>query len=933
MEGRSSIAAPVRSVWLSLSLVVLSATAWGEQKASFLHDAPAEAAVSKAFALEGTLAGGSFSKVIARVRGPGEPYEDFPLELQYGDLWRGTLPASRMVPPGIEYYFEGVNADGDRTELFASAKQPVRVIVIGDDPPPEPTVTARPKPKCKKGKKCKEQPPPPVEKEPKKAEWVDTTEQPEKPEKTPPKREEPPIVAAKTEPREDPPAEPKSEKKRPEPEPEPRESTPPPTRRQSELEEELALYGAEATAGVAQRIDETARVVPQMSTVLTAAQLKQMGVRYVHEALDLVPGLTVSRDVQGFYRVAVRGLRSDAELLFVFNGQRLNNFYDGKALALLPVDNLERIEIYRGPATADVGLGNVTGVVNLVTRRDAGFRASGSLGTWEMFDAHLNAAGTFGALTLFGDADVASQYGVRRSVLRDGLDSATVFRPKITNDKRLLVNAGLGASLLTESLGTFDVQGRFMFENRAALIGLFDVVGPDSRLDWMVVQAQLGWKKPLEGGGSLSVRAWLDVQTTKRLWQVAPDGWQVRAGDDSTIFPDGVLEQASYGTRGLGLIAKGEFVLPAKNRLVAGLSVEQQALTSAEVLSNSVPGTNVNAGMLVRPEGLRLPTEDGRGGRGPAADRFSLGVFAYDTWTPLEVLSVQAGLRFDLTQLPRGEAPQGDSLGQWFGANLVPSFGPRLGLTVTPVRSLVLRAHYGRSFRAPTPQEYAETVPDNDFNQGRFIGNPALEGAYLDSVEAGAEYLQGVGEGKLRLKANAFFERITNAIVQVDTSGNLVPYRNRLLGVQAVGVEGDARFELTQRFAVWVNVSWVRAEDLTAPTQSRILTEVPQIRMNGGLSIPLGRWLNIDLAARFASERRNSSRSVLELIRRYTLPGHATVTAQLRTEPLFDHLELIALGQNVFNFEYADDATRPDRVTAGVPRETWQAFFQAKVGF
>lgn len=911
----------MRATCLGLSLAVLSATVAAEPRATFLHDAPTEAPLSKPFVLEGTLAGASFSKVIARVRGPGEPYEDHVLELQYGDLYRGTLPASRMVPPGIEYYFEGVNADGDRTAIFASANQPVRVIVIGDSSVPEPVVVAQPvKPKCKKGKKCKEEPPPPPleKKEPEKKEWVDTTDKP--PEK---KEKEPPPVVAKAEPRVE-----KPPKKAEPSEPPAKTDAPPLTRRQSELEEELALYGAEATAGVAQRIDESARVVPQMPTVLTAQQLKQLGVRYVHEALDLVPGLSVSRDVQGFYRVAVRGMRADADLLFTLNGQRLNNFYDGKALGLLPIENLERIEIYRGPATADVGLGNVTGVINLVTRRDPGFRASATAGTWEMFDGHLNAAGTFGAVTLFGDVDVASQYGVRRPVLRDGLDSAAVQRPKVTNDKRLLINAGAGASIATEALGTFDLSARFMLENRAALIGLFDVVGPDSRLDWMTIQAQLGWKKTLSDGGSLSVRGWFDLQTTKRLWQLAPDGWQVRASDPSTLFPDGVQEQASYGTRGFGLVAKGEFVLPLKNRLVAGLSVEQQSLTSAEVLSNSVPVTNVNAGQLLRPDGLRLPTEDGKGGRGPAADRFSLCVFLYDTWTPAEVVSVQAGLRFDLTQLPRG-----DSFGQWLGAVMVPSFGPRLGLTVTPVRSLVLRGHYGRSYRAPTVQELAETVPNNDFNQGRFVGNPQLEGAYLDSVEAGAEYLQGVGEGKLRLKFNGFFERVTNAIVQVDTSGNLVPYRNRLLGVQAVGLEGEARLELTQRLTVWVNASWVRPEDLTAPTQSRILTDVPQIRMNGGVSLPLGKWFNIDLVGRFASERRNDSRSVLELIRRYTLPGNATVTAQLRTELLFDHLEVLLLGQNVFNFEYADDATRPDRVTAGVPRETWQAFAVVKVGF
>jgi len=897
----------------SIFLVVLASTAFAQSRATFLHTAPSEAPLSQPLVLEGSVVGGSFSKVIARVRTAGGEFEDYPLELQYGDLYRGTIPASRMVPPGIEYYVEGVGPD--RVAIFATAARPVRVMVMGDTSPEPFTAEAPPpKPKCKKGKKCKDDEPPPEkpkEKEKEKpVEWVDTTDKPapvEKEKAPPPKRDPPPPTAT----------------------PSKKEDAPPPlTRRQAELEEELALYGAEASGGVVQRIDESARVVPQMPTVLTALQLRQLGVRYVHEALDLVPGLSVSRDVQGFYRVAMRGLRSDAELLITLNGQRLNNFYDGKSLSTLPIDNLERIEVFRGPATADVGLGNVTGVINLVTRRDAGLRVSGSAGMWEMFDGHLNAAGTFGAVTLFGDVDVASQYGVRRPVLRDGLDTATSARAKLTNDKRFLVNAGAGVSIATEGAGTFEVQGRFITESRAALIGLFDVVGNDSKLDWTTVQAQVGWKKSLDGGHALSVRGWFDQQNTRRLFQLAPDGWQIRAADPATLFPDGVLEQWSTGTRGFGVVGKGEFVLPAQNRLVVGVSAEQQSLFAAEVLANSVPITNVNAGELKRPDGLRLPTEDGKGGRGPAADRFGLGVFAYDTWTPVEVVSVQAGLRFDLTQLPMVNAAN-----EWAGTQLVPSFGPRLGLTVTPVRSLVLRGHYGRSFRAPTPQELAETVPNNDFNQGRFVGNPALQGAYIDSVEAGAEYLQGIGDGKLRLKANGFFERMSNAIVQVDTSGNLVPYVNRVLGVQAVGIEGEARLELTQRLTVWVNASWVRAEDLTAPTQSRILTDVPQIRMNGGLTVPIGRWLNVDLVGRFASERRNNSRSVLELIRRYTLPGNATVTAQLRTEPLFDHLELAVLGQNVFNFEYADDAARPDRVTAGVPRETWMAFFQAKVGF
>lgn len=912
----------MRALGLSLGLAVVASVALAQAKASFLHSAPPDAPLGQALLIEGNLSGNGVSRLFVRVRGPHEPWEEYPLELQYGDLYRGSVPAGRMVPPGVEYYVEGATAAGDRVAVFASSERPVRVLVAGEggkpepEPPPPPPP---PKPKCKKGKKCKEVPPPPPPEPkapPKPAEWVDTSDQPVT--DAPPPREERPATPGSERPPERPA---KAER--------PAEAGPAaPPKRQSELEEELALYGAEASGGVVQRLDEGARAAPQSPTVLTAAQLRQLGVRYVYEALESVPGISVSRDVQGFYRLAMRGLRADGDVLFTLNGQRLNNFYDAKALAQLPVDNLERIEVYRGPATVDVGLGNVTGLVNLVTRRDPGVRVSGSAGLYEAFDGHLNAAGTFGKVTLFADADVASQFGYRRSVARDGLDSATAQRPKTTSDQRLLINGGGGLSLDLDGAGTIDASVRVLHEGRSALVGLFDVVGPDSRLEWLVLQAQAGWSRSVGEGHELSVRGWFDLQRTKRSWQVAPDGWQIRPTDASTLFPDGAFEQVSTSSTGGGLVARGTFALPANNRLVAGLSAEFMSLGSFELVTNYVPGTNVNANGFQRPDGLRLPTENGTGGRGPAADRFSAGVFVYDTWTPIEAVSVQAGLRVDVTQLPRG-----DAFGQWLGSAMVPSFGPRLGLTVTPTRSLVLRGHYGRSYRAPTPLELAEVVPNSDFNQGRFVGNPELQGAYLDAVEAGAEYVQGVGEGRLRLKATGFFERVTNAIVQIDTSGNLVPYRNRPLGVQALGLEGEARYELTQRLAVWVNASWVRPEDLTAPTQSRILTDVPQIRMNGGVSLPLGRWLNLDLAARYASERRNNSRSVLELIRRYSLPANATVTAQLRTEPLFDHLELAVLGQNVFAHEYADDAARPDRMTAGVPRESWLVFASARLGF
>lgn len=858
MEHHASV-----RVLAAVSLIALVAGAQTRVPV-FVHSSAIDAPAGQALMIEGEVSGAELSRVVVHARAPGGSWEDVELQLQYGDLFRGEIPGDLVQPPAVEYWVEGFARAGVAYSIFATAKQPVKVIVRGTATAPKPVERPRKKP----------EEPKPVE-EPVRAE----------PEKKP--------------------VEPRAA-----PEPKPRAKP----AQKSALEEELELYGAEAPSGIVQRVAESSQVSALSPTVLTNQDLKRLGARYVYDALELVPGVSVSRDEQGNWRVALRGIRAEPEVLITLNGQRLNNFYDAKALANLPVDNLERIEVFRGPATVDVGLGNVVGLINLVTRKDVGFRASASGGLYLNFDGHLNGAVAAGPVTLFGDADVAYQKGNPLPVTKDALDTSSATRTKSTNDQRLLVNAGLGVSIDLDSAGIIDASGRVLYEDRAALIGLFDVVGNDSRLQWLTVQAQAGWRKALDGGGQLSVRGWFNQQSTDRLFQLAPDGWTIGTNQ----FADGVLQQEKIGTRGFGLTARGDFALPFHNLLTAGLQLEHQSVFSAELLSNLRGGTSENLGQLVRPDGLTLVTENGSSGRGLAADRFGAGLFLSDTWTPVEIVTIQAGLRFDLTQLSTG---------------FTPGFGPRVGLTVTPIKPLAFRASYGRSFRAPTPLEYAQSVPTDDFNLGRFVGSLSLQPAYLDALEAGVEYVQAIGDGKLRLRGNFFFERITNAVVAIDTTGNLTPYANRLLGVQALGLEGEARLELTSRFIFWLNVSWVRAEDLSTPTQSRLLTELPQVRANAGTSIPLGPWLNVDFVMRYASERRNNSRSVLELIRRYTLPGHATFTAQLRTEPLFGHVELIVLSQNVFNTEYADDATRPDRVTGGVPRARFNVFGQVKVSF
>jgi outer membrane receptor protein involved in Fe transport len=947
-------------------LVALPAAA--EEQAVLLHSAPAKAEANQPLRLEGTLVddGRRLSELVIRYRGPGEPYTETSLERQYGDLYRGTIPAEHMVPPGVEYYVEGVRKDGERIPLFQTGARPTRVLVAGELPRATRPVVAEvrepppPSPSKSSGRKKGSEPEaeaPPAPRSASKASGADDdalaalaaelpeSEAPAAPAPRSGGRKGAQVSASKpsapasrssapTEPQESAVSSPAPAPVEPSAFPAPAASTGSAAR--SELEEDLALYTAEDTLAIATRHSETVSRVPAIAASFGREQLRAFGARTVADVLDVVPGLTVSRDVQGFHRVAVRGLRNDAEVLFLLNGHRLNSFFDGRALMNLPVENLDRVEVIRGPGSALYGAGAFLGVVNLVTDRSEGVRVTASGGGFTnqgddplapTLDAHVSAGVSAGELRLFGDVDVWNQGGDSAPIDTDALDQDTLAQrlreasdpAGSTQDERLLFNASLGFSYDFGAAGRLSSSARFLTEDRTALMGLFDSVGEDSDLSWSMGLLDVEYERPLAEGVLLRARGYFDQQSTRRLFQIAPRDFRI----NDVAFPEGLLEQTRVTVRTLGLSADTDLALGSTNRLSLGLVAELQMMGGYAYETNYTR-TNGRLSQLTAFEGL--DTSDVTDG--PASKRMTLGFFAQDQWTVLAPLTLTFGVRVDVTQLPSA-----DDDGAITGSKLVPSINPRVGLVFAATDTLVLKALYGRAFRSPTVQELAERIPDTDYNQGRFEGNPLLSPATVDTVELGVDLIQAAGDSRVRLRGNAFYERFNSPIVPVDTTGNIVPLRNRELGVRVYGIEAEARLEASKRANAWVNASFFRAEDLELPSQSRLLTDTPQARFNAGLSMPIGDWVNFDVVVRAGAERRNNSRSVLELIRRYKIPAYSLITAQLRTEPIAEHFEVALVAHNLFDHDLRDDVPRPDRVPGLLPREGQSAYLTLRARY
>jgi len=108
--------------------------------------------------------------------------------------------------------------------------------------------------------------------------------------------------------------------------------------------------------------------------VITAEDIRRSGLTSIPEILQFAPGVDVLKIDRRRYAVGIRGLHetfSDRTTLLV-NGRAVDNpVYGGADFLGLPVmvEDIERIEIVRGPGSAAWGANALTGVINIVTKK------------------------------------------------------------------------------------------------------------------------------------------------------------------------------------------------------------------------------------------------------------------------------------------------------------------------------------------------------------------------------------------------------------------------------------------------------------------------------------------------------------------------------------------------------------------------------------
>ncbi|MQY53323.1 MAG: TonB-dependent receptor [Firmicutes bacterium] len=110
--------------------------------------------------------------------------------------------------------------------------------------------------------------------------------------------------------------------------------------------------------------------LPTNVSVITREEIAESDAHNVGEVLNNRLGVGIKRygTLGAKSQIALRGCSAFQTLVMV-DGRPVNSISDGLAdLSQFPIDNIERIEIVRGPASALYGANALGGVVNIITR-------------------------------------------------------------------------------------------------------------------------------------------------------------------------------------------------------------------------------------------------------------------------------------------------------------------------------------------------------------------------------------------------------------------------------------------------------------------------------------------------------------------------------------------------------------------------------------
>ncbi|MBH9552813.1 TonB-dependent receptor plug domain-containing protein [Inhella gelatinilytica] len=554
-------------------------------------------------------------------------------------------------------------------------------------------------------------------------------------------------------------------------------------------EEDLALaYGDAATVTIATGSKQSLRRAPAVASVFTAEDIRAMGANDLGQVLEQVPGLHVGKTYYLYDpRYYLRGIGGEfsPQLLFLVDGIRRQAPTLGgpeEAWVNMPVEQIARVEVIRGPGSALYGADAFAGVIAVTTWRGAerpGLRTKVMVGSRDTHAITLSHGGHEGALQWYGHLRVGQTDGPNERIEADvqtTLDGLFGTRASLAPGSLHRPHDDLDTQL-TVGLGSWELLGSYKARRRIGTgAGLASALSGRDRVDVRLGVLGLSYQKTEWAPG------W-DVQAQIDLNRMSGDTafWLFPAGAFGGAFPDGMFGSPGRSTRVTHAEAAATFRGLEGHRVRFGAGAQRVNVYETHEIKNFrfmvIPGI----GPAAIPLGQMVDTSTSDPYMRPQKRRLSY-LLLQDEWRVQPDWTLTLGVRHDRYSD--------------FGATT----NPRAAVVWDARHDLTLKLLVGKAFRAPT---FAELYTENNPVQQ---GNPSLQPERIQTWEVAADWQASpafsLGINLFRYKVRDQIRLVPNADPTTgSTVQNLGDQEGRGMETE-VRWQASARIKLTGSFSV-----------------------------------------------------------------------------------------------------------------------------------
>ncbi|RJR19246.1 MAG: TonB-dependent receptor [Nitrospiraceae bacterium] len=648
---------------------------------------------------------------------------------------------------------------------------------------------------------------------------------------------------------------------------------------QTETAEELLFFFEEEELVIATRSTIPVRKAPAIATVITAQEIRNMGARNTLDVLKTVPGFGVSTTEFNLKMLEVRGILTQLseKVLFMIDSHRVNLHWNGSALYqivnTIPVENIKRIEVIRGPGSVLYGANAFVAVINIVTKEAEdikGIQLTAGGGSFDTEHYNLLYGHNGQKLKIMGSLDYYDTDGARIRIEEDALTGTpftkTPGTTRLGEEKTDL--------FLKASYGDLSFRGHYQQERNEQYIGMGYALTDESYHKQTSYWLELDYNLNITNDLSSHIKIHLDNFRQEPHVKIMPDGF---AG----MFPSGMIGQPFLRNRSMGGELQVDYDIWDNNHLTAGAYYEKVKQYDVKHYTNFdprvFPPVPVDLGPVQNVSSWANWNQDTK--------REIWAFYVQDEWEIIDNLNLTAGLRHD------HYSDFGDTT------------NPRVGIVWGFWEKADLKLLYGKAFRAPNFVElYNRNNPVN-------VGNTDLKPEMITTYEASIGFKPA---RPFTVDLNYFYSDIQDLIIWNSQS----PAVHVNAGEAKVnGIELVMTGKYTSENYWKLSYTYQDPED--SATGER-LPYVPLHRASANINYGLTKYLNVHTDVLWTGERSRPEGDTRDPVASYT-----TVDLALILKNFYRTLEIQGTVHNLFDEDYEDPDTSGDKqyITGDFPRE------------